>query len=136
MIEKVTGASPLSFARLDGTCRQRDRGCKIADGVIVIPGLVPGIHRSAYSGDLREARMMRFAISISVGLLLGMLALPATAQTPTSKRAQVEGDLANLLKQESELKEQSAQIDASDCGEGVRNAARKKELSRDTEPQW
>jgi chromosome segregation ATPase len=73
--------------------------------------------------------MKHLAISLLTSALLATLALPAAAQPPVSKRAQVEADLANLLKQEAELKEQSAQIDARDRGEADRNAALAKDIA-------
>src|SRR5262245_13175891 len=73
--------------------------------------------------------MKRLAISLFTIVLLATLALPVAAQSPQSKRAQVEGDLANLLKQEAELREQSAQIDARDRGEADRNAALAKDIA-------
>jgi chromosome segregation ATPase len=73
--------------------------------------------------------MKRIAIWIPTFLLSGMLVLPAAAQAPPPKRAQVEADLANLLKQEAELKEQTAQIDARDRSEAERNAALAKDIS-------
>ena len=73
--------------------------------------------------------MKRSLISTSVAALLVMLALPAPAQTPPPKRAQVQADLANLLNQEVELKDQGKRIDARDRDETEKNAALAKDIA-------
>jgi chromosome segregation ATPase len=73
--------------------------------------------------------MKRLLISTSVTAFLVMLALPAPAQTPPPKRAQVQADLANLLNQEVELKEQSKKIDARDRDETEKNVALAKDIA-------
>ena len=73
--------------------------------------------------------MKRFLIATSVTALLVMLALPAPAQTPPPKRAQVQADLANLLNQEVELKDQGKKIDARDRDETEKNTALAKDIA-------
>ena len=73
--------------------------------------------------------MKRFLIATSVTALLIILALPASAQTPPPKRVQVQADLANLLNQEVELKEQGKKIDARDRDETDKNAALAKDIA-------
>jgi chromosome segregation ATPase len=73
--------------------------------------------------------MKRFLIAPSVTALLVMLVLPAAAQTPLPKRAQVQADLANLLNHEIELKDQGKKIDARDRDETEKNAALAKDIA-------
>jgi chromosome segregation ATPase len=73
--------------------------------------------------------MQRFLIPMSVIALFVILALPAPAQTPSPKRAQVQADLANLLNQEVELKDQGKKIDARDRDETEKNAAIAKDIA-------
>ena len=73
--------------------------------------------------------MKRFLIATSVTASLVMLAPPAPAQTPPAKRAQVQADLANLLNQEVELKDQGKRIDARDRDETEKNAALAKDIA-------
>jgi chromosome segregation ATPase len=68
-------------------------------------------------------------ILTSVAALLVVLVLPASAQAPPSKRAQVQADLANLLNQEVELKDHGKKIDARDRDETERNAALAKDIA-------
>ena len=68
-------------------------------------------------------------ILTSVAALLVMLALPASAQAPQPKRVQVQADLANLLNEEAELKDQGKKIDARDRDETERNAALAKDIA-------
>ena len=73
--------------------------------------------------------MKRLVISTFVTALLVVLALPAAAQTPPPKRAHVQADLANLLNQEVELKDQGKKIDARDRDETEKNAALAKDIA-------
>ena len=67
--------------------------------------------------------MKRLAISMLMTALLATLAVPLPAQAPPPKRAQVEADLANLLSQEAELKDQASKIETRDRDETEKNAA-------------
>ena len=71
---------------------------------------------------------MKRILTSAIALLV-VLALPASAQAPPSKRAQVQADLANLLNQEVELKDQTKKIDARDRDETERNAALAKDIA-------
>jgi chromosome segregation ATPase len=73
--------------------------------------------------------MKHLAILVFMTALLATSALPATAQAPPPKRAQVEADLANLLSQEAELKDQVSKIEARDRDETERNAALAKDIA-------
>jgi chromosome segregation ATPase len=73
--------------------------------------------------------MKRCVISTSVAALLAVVALPAMAQTPPPKRAQVQADLANLLAQEIELKDQGKNNDARDRDTIEKNAALAKDIA-------
>jgi chromosome segregation ATPase len=73
--------------------------------------------------------MKRLANSMFMSVLLATLALPAPAQAPPPKRAQVEADLANLLSQEAELKDQASKIEARDRDETEKNAALAKDIA-------
>ena len=58
-----------------------------------------------------------------------MLALPTLAQSPPPERAQVQADLANLLDQEIELKDQGKNNDAHDRDTKEKNAALAKDIA-------
>jgi len=73
--------------------------------------------------------MKRLANSMFMSVLLATLALPAPAQAPPPKRAQVEADLANLLSQEAELKDQASKIETRDRDETEKNAALAKDIA-------
>jgi chromosome segregation ATPase len=72
--------------------------------------------------------MKRCVISTFAAALLA-LALPAMAQIPPPKRAQVQADLANLLAQEIELKDQGKNNDARDRDTIEKNAALAKDIA-------
>jgi chromosome segregation ATPase len=72
--------------------------------------------------------MKRCVISTFAAALLA-LALPALAQVPPPKRAQVQADLANLLAQEIELKDQGKNNDARDRDTIEKNAALAKDIA-------
>jgi len=71
---------------------------------------------------------MKRVLTSAIALLV-VLALPASAQVPQPKRAQVQADLANLLNQEVELKDHTKKIDARDRDETERNAALAKDIA-------
>ena len=73
--------------------------------------------------------MKRLANSMFMSVLLATLALPAPAQAPPPKRAQVEADLASLLSQEAELKDQASKIETRDRDETEKNAALAKDIA-------
>ena len=72
--------------------------------------------------------MKRCVISTFAAALLA-LALPVMAQIPPPKRAQVQADLANLLAQEIELKDQGKNNDARDRDTIEKNAALAKDIA-------
>ena len=72
--------------------------------------------------------MKRCVISTFAAALLA-LALPAMAQIPPPKRAQVQADLANLLAQEVELKDQGENLNARDRDTIEKNAALAKDIA-------